>query len=307
MPPPGHGRTARVTIPDMAQPYYIRHKQQVKGPFPAGQIRQALLVGRYTLRDEVSVDRQEWSPILQHPDLVPDVLMGDPQDPRYQERLQAARRWADERRPAHGEVVEGETEQRRRPEDYATLEYRDNRESVYRRLRNRREIAYVQALGVGAVLLVLLYAGFRYMPSTPQTESQCSAPAAPAIDWRNCRLAGLQAIEARLEQARLDSAILVGSNLFGAHLHQAQLDYADLSVSNLSFADLRGASLKGTNLQQADLSGADLRDANLAFANLKGAVLDGSKLNGAVLDNAIWIDGRVCAPGSTGECKIVAK
>ncbi len=288
----------------MAQPYYIRRNKQVKGPFPAGQISQALLIGRYTLQDEVSLDGQEWQPILAHPDLIPEVLKGDPDDARYQERLQAARRWADERRPGHGEPA---GEQRRKPEPHETLEYRDNRESVYRRLRNRREMALVQALVVGLGLLALLYTGFRYMPRTEPPVSQCTAPAAPGIDWRNCRLAGLQAIEASLDGARLDSAILIGSNLFGANLHKARLDYADLSVSNLSFADFGNASLKGANLQQADLSGADFSQANLAFANLKGARLEGSKLEDAVLDNAIWTDGRVCAPGSIGECKIVAK
>ena len=37
--------------------WYIRHKGNVEGPFPAGQIKQELLLGRYKPDDEVSHDK----------------------------------------------------------------------------------------------------------------------------------------------------------------------------------------------------------------------------------------------------------
>ena len=43
--------------------------------------------------------------------------------------------------------------------------------------------------------------------------------------------------------------------------------------------------------------------ADLSYADLRGAMLLGIQLSQARLDSAIWIDGRLCGPGSVGECK----
>jgi len=285
----------------MSKPLYVRRENRIQGPFPTGQISQCLLIGRFRLTDEVSVDRDTWQPIRSRPDLIPDVLKGDPNDPEFQERLQAARRWADERRPAHG-PSEGD---QRAPEDIQTLEYRQTRESVYRRLSRRKEVAALQVLVVLAIVVALVWAGFRFMPREKPAEPRCDAAPAPGIDWHNCRLSGLHALRADLHDGRLDSAQLVGANLFASRFDGARLDYADLSVANLSFASFRGASLKGTTLRQADLTSADFRNANLAYANLTGAKIDGARFEGAVLDHAIWTDGRTCLPGSVGKCLAV--
>ncbi len=284
----------------MSKPLYVRRENRVQGPFPVGQIAQCLLIGRFRLSDEVSEDRETWQPIRSRGDLIPEVLKGDPQDPAFQERLQAARRWADERRPAHAP----QADDRRTPEDLQTLEYRHNRESIYRQLSRRREWSIRQALFVLALAAGVVWLGFRFAPQERPAEASCQASPAPGVDWHNCLLSGLQALKADLRQARLDSAVLVGANLFASRFDGAKLDYADLSVANLSFASFRGASLKGATLRQADLSRADLRNANLAYANLTGARIDGARLEGAILDNAIWIDGRTCLPGSVGTCRV---
>jgi hypothetical protein len=39
--------------------WYVRRNNQIKGPFPAGQIAQSLILGRFSLQDEVSLDRQD--------------------------------------------------------------------------------------------------------------------------------------------------------------------------------------------------------------------------------------------------------
>ncbi len=286
----------------MSRPLYVRRDDRVQGPFPAGQISQCLLIGRFRLTDEVSEDREEWQPIRARPDLIPEVLKGDPNDPAFRERLNAARRWADERRPAH---TPAEHDQRA-PEDIETLEYRQNRESVYRRLSRRRDVAVLQVVVVALVVVGLVWAGFRFMPREQPATPRCDAPPAAGIDWHNCRLSGLQALRADLRGARIDSALLVGANLFASRFDEARLDYADLSVANLSFASFRRASLKGATLRQADLTSADLREANLAYANLTGAKIAGARFDGAVLDHAIWIDGRTCLPGSVGRCRVAA-
>ncbi len=284
----------------MSQPLYIRRDNQIKGPFPPGQISQSLLIGRFRLSDEVSVDKQDWTPIQIHPELIPDVLKGDPDDPEVRERLQAARRWADERRPAH----EAPDSDKRKPETTATIEYRKNRESNYQQLRKRKDVAVIQVVVVILAVAVLMFLGFSYMPKSSVSDAQCDKPAAPGIDWRSCRMPGLKAIKRDLSGAKLNSTILSGANLFGSNFTNANLDYADLSIANLSFANFRNATLKGTNLQHADLTQADFSHANLAYANLSSAKMKGTILKDAILDNAIWTDGQVCLPGSVGGCRL---
>jgi len=63
---------------------------------------------------------------------------------------------------------------------------------------------------------------------------------------------------------------------------------------------MKGTMLRNTDLSYADLSGADLRYANLTGANLGGTILIGARL-----DHAIWPDGRECAEGSVGNCRIL--
>ena len=103
-----------------------------------------------------------------------------------------------------------------------------------------------------------------------------------------------------------------GCDLSDANLTGINLAYADLSDANLSGANLAGvqlgqANLSGANLSGADLTGAKLYMTNLSSANLAGARLFEAKpykalLDGADLSGAVWVDGKTCEPGSTGEC-----
>jgi len=283
----------------MTQPLFIRREKTVKGPFPAGQIAQFLLVGRFKLSDEVSTDREEWKPIKACPELIPDVLRGDPDDAQAQDRLAAAKRWADERRPS---VKGSDDDQRKSPESDTTLQYRKHRESVYRRFSQRKDAAAIQAIIVLVLVVTSIYIGFSFMPQQQSTDAACQAPASAGVNWKYCRLAGTIAIKQDLSKAVLNSAILTGANFYASTFTEADLDYADLSVSNLSFAVFNNASLKGTNLQQTDLSNADFTQANLSYADFSGAKIKGMKLTGAKLDNAIWVDGNTCLAGSIGKC-----
>ncbi len=283
-------------------PLYVRKNDKVHGPFPPKQISQSLLLGRFRLTDEVSEDRETWQTIQSRQDLVPEVLQGDLSDEQVQERLKAARRWADERRPNHG----AHTDSGRSPESDDVLEYRSHRESVYKRFLQRREFSVVQAMIVLLVVSGLIYAGFYFSPETTIEQPSCEAPAGPGVNWRNCRMAGLQSIKSDLQGANLDSANLSNANLFGANLSGASLMYTDLSMANLSYADFKQANMKGSNLQRADLSFADFSAADLSYANFTGANMQDARLEGARLDNAIWIDGRHCLAGSLGECRTVA-
>lgn len=285
-------------------PLYVRHNNRVKGPFPVGQISQSLLLGRFSLSDEVSEDKQQWQPIRQRPDLIPEVLKADPSDEMARERLQAARRWADERRPQH-QPTEGQ--EQRSPEPYETLEYRSNRETMAQEFVPKREFSLVQLLVVLAFGAALIVLGFVYGPRPADNEPDCTAVPAPGVNWRNCRLIGLNAIRENLDAAQMNNAALGGANLFASTLRRADMRYVDLSLANLSYTDLSEANLKGAGLQNADLTEANLTNANLSYANLSGAKLDGVQLKGSKLDHAIWSDGHKCMAGSVGKCKTVAR
>ncbi|VAX12788.1 Pentapeptide repeat family protein [hydrothermal vent metagenome] len=283
-------------------PLYVRKNGKVLGPFPPRQISQSLLLGRFRVSDDVSEDRENWVTIQSRPDLLPEVLQEEePRDELAQERLMAARRWADERRPQHGNYAE----LRRSPEPDDLLEYRSHRESVYKNFLQRHEFSVVQALLVLLMVSGLIYAGFHFSPEIQIEQPDCAAAAAPGVNWRNCRMAGLQSLNSDLQGANLDSANLNGANLFGSNLSGASLMYTDLSMANLSYVDFRQAHMKGSNLQRADLSYADFTGADLSYADFSGAKMQEVRFAGARLDNAIWVDGRTCLAGSVGECRRV--
>jgi hypothetical protein len=149
-----------------------------------------------------------------------------------------------------------------------------------------------------AVGTVLWFGGER-----PAPVAVCTAPAAPAVNWRSCRLDGLRAPSSDLTQADLSNASLVNALLNDSRLDGADLGYANLTGAGLSYAVLAGARLLGANLRGADLTHADLSGADLAYADLSGALLGGAVLTATRLDGAIWIDGRQCATPSLGACR----
>ena len=281
-------------------PLYIRKDNKIVGPFPQKQISEFLLLGRFTLSDEVSTDKEKWVAIKKRLDLVPDVLRIDPDDENAQERLKAARRWADERRPEHGEVEES----RRVTESDDVIEYRDHRESVYKRFMNTREFSLIQSGLVLVIFVGLIFAGFRFAPTIESNDPVCDQPAAVGINWRNCLLTGLQSLRSELRNATLDSAVLTNANLFASDLSNASLMYTNLSLANLSFVNFSGANLKGSNMQRADLTQANFTGANLSYADFSNAKVDNVNFKDTILDNTIWVDGRVCLVGSIGKCKV---
>ena len=136
-----------------------------------------------------------------------------------------------------------------------------------------------------AANLKALVVGLILTSSAAHSESiRCTFKAAPRVDWRMCNKAN-----ADLRGVNLQDAILHGANFRGANLS--------------------GANLVGANLFEADLTSADLTEANLNGANLYRAKLNNANLTKTTLirtdlTDAIWIDGRKCAPASNeGICR----
>lgn len=289
-----------------SQNWYVRRGKEIKGPFPAGLVSRYLLLGRVRENDEVSRDRQEWFQAGRVAELIPEAMRlarANPDDEEAQERLAAARRWADERRDVRGTPPESGDDRRKEEQSAEEIALRSAhlaREDEFSAvpLVTRRDYLII------AVLVALLAALPFVLPSRHQVDKpQCAAPPAPRVNWSNCRLQGQQYPNSNLAQAHLRNADLTGALLRAANLAGADVAYADLTLAILRGANLSHADLKGASLRQADLSNADLTGADLAYADLRHAILDGATLTGAVLDNAIWVDGTVCLPGSVGTCK----
>jgi hypothetical protein len=282
--------------------WYVRRGDEVRGPFPAGLVSRYVLLGRIRLSDEVSHDREEWFAVSQVRELVPDVMLeaaAHADDEEAQRRLDAARRWADERRSPDGSTVTGD----RRG---ATDELRGYREMIAEREAGEAPAPRktVQYLIVAAVVALIVAIPF-LLPSGPDTgEPQCNAPAAPGVNWSNCGLEGSQLADVDLSRAALRNVQLARSVLRAANLSGADIAYGDLSYSIMRGANLQGANLLGTDLRGVDLSRADLKNANLSYADLTDAHLDGADLTGARLGHAVWGEDLYCMPDSVGHCRL---
>lgn len=284
--------------------WYVRRGKEVKGPFPAGLVSRYLLLGRVRENDEVSRDRQEWLPVARVPELIPEVIVAaraNPDDEEVQERLEAARRWADERREQKGPPTAASGDRRSESEGEAALRSAHlAREELFAPtpLVTRRDY-----LIVAAIVVVLVALPFVLPSHNHVNEPQCTAPPAPHVNWSNCRLGGHQYPNSNLASAELRNADLAGALLRAANLTGADVAYADLSLANLRGANLSRADLKGASLRQADLTNANLAGADLSYADLRQTILDQAVLTGAKLDYALWGDDIVCLPGSVGSCK----
>lgn len=284
--------------------WYIRTENTVKGPFPEKQLQESLLLGRVDLNTPVSKDKSEWHPLRMFPELVPEVMQGDPADVQARQRLDAARRWADERRAERRDPDDPSRlgDGRREPESYVAQEYRQHREQAISRFKQRPDRQLAGIVGIVVVILIGLYAGFTFIPSQPEA-ANCAAEPGPGINWRHCQLAGLQAINQDFSGASMNSVNLQSANLAGADFSHADLSYANLLSANLSFTRFAGTGLKGANLRQTDLSKADFSNADLSYADLTGADISGAVFTGTKLSHVIWVDGQVCTPESVGYCQ----
>ena len=284
--------------------WFVRQQNRVTGPFPAGQIQQSVLLGRFSLGDEVSRDKDEWQTIRECPELIPEVLKSNSNDVQARERIEAARRWADERR---SERREGEDPDRlgpgrRGPEAFGDLEYRQHREQTGKLLRRRRERTLLGVL----IVMVLLGTGIvaAYLFPTPQSQTpQCNVEAAPGVNWQQCQMVGAQLLKRNLNKAQLSNANLESASLFGSELNQSDCAYINLKNANLSFVRATNSRFTGADMQQADLSDADFSQSDLSYVNFKNAKVANTNFSGAKLDHSIWIDGRICLTGSTGKCR----
>ncbi len=292
--------------------WYTRRNGKVTGPYPAGLVSRYILLGRLSENDEVSMDNEIWAPVSSHPELIPQVMKTDPTDEIAQERLKAARRWADER----GEITDASEGSANRREEMTDeqlhlVQRREQMHDKYEQERKQKKIRlFVYSFLLITSIVVLTTVGVYYasLEKTKafavnfKTRAKCDSPAQAGINWRGCKLRGIVASNTDMTGAILNSALLTGSDFSGSVLVNADLAYAELGLASLQDADLSGANMKGVDLRGANLVNARLQGADLSYADLTGANLTGANIENATLDNAIWTGKEKCLPGSTGGC-----
>jgi len=282
--------------------WYIKKKGSITGPFPSGQISQLLVVGRLTIDDEVSHDKDEWLAIRDIPALIPEVL----NDASQAERLAAAKRWADERREERRDdnpkTPNRSAAGRRDEEDVQEVEYRHRRESIYKQFRERPQKAFATLFIFAVVVIAIVWGSFNYSPLVLVDEPNCSELPRKGVNWRNCNKPLLVAIRADISESNLHSVIIRNANLFASNFSKSRMDYSNLSGGNLSYAVFENANLKGANLVNTDLRKANFKSANLTYVDFTGANITNANFDNADLSNAIWISGLRCKSESIGSC-----
>ena len=281
--------------------WYIRRQTdgEIKGPFPGGQISQEMLLGRYKLDDEVSHDKEEWFAIRNIPELVPEIFLEDRNDPEFKTRLEAARRWADERR---GMAQIDKQDERRASESYERAEIkRLHRLASEVKTKSNPKETFFQFGILFLIIAAVVILAFQY---SPQDESvvNCSTTAKPGVNWSGCDFSGAKLMKVNLVGANLMNANLQTANLQSADLSHANLKYVQLHLTNLKNTNFTKANLTGASFIGADLSEANFNRANLSYANFRDAIIITADFSGARLDHAIWIDGRTCRVNSIGSC-----
>ena len=282
--------------------WYIKKKGVITGPFPSGQISQLLVVGRLTIDDEVSHDKDEWLAIKDIPALIPEVL----NDANQAERLAAAKRWADERREERRDdnpkTPNRNSAGRRHEEDVQEVEYRHRRESIYKQFRERPQKAFATLFIFAVVIIGIVWGSFNYSPLILVDEPNCSELPRKGVNWRNCNKPLFVAIRADISESNLHSVIIRDANLFASNFNKTRMDYSNLSGGNLSYAVFENANLKGANLINTDLRNANFKSANLTYVDFTGANITNVNFDNADLSNAIWINGLRCKSDSIGSC-----
>lgn len=272
--------------------WYLRHAGRTLGPYPPPQVEELLLSGAITEEWEISLDEQDWLPLKEsgHFPVQKSSLQGrDAEKSAWIEERQRARaRWRDGDAPLPLDEQLNET----RRQALGLDQHRT--EELVAEDRKRRPSLLIGLLALLALsaIGVSVWWGQKPIKASLEQAVNCAAPAGEGINWSGCdkrgsALAGANLRNARLERTRLEDARLAG----------AILEYANAKGANLRNADLRGAKLTAADLSGADLSGADLSGANLRYAVFESTLLAGTRL-----DDAVWSDGRTCAPGSVGAC-----
>ena len=278
--------------------WYIRkHNGTVTGPFSVSIINNQFSLQRLKANDEVSTDKINWRPLSRWPEL--QKIHSENAVKQLDERNGFDRR---NKQQASDNATQRSDNERRTLENDDDIQRRQRRTKLMQKFRQRKQTFFWPTFTLISLSLLVLFIGVFYAESFPTSLSSCDKPAVPYVNWENCLKLKINLENKDLSNAQLRNSQLSESNLMNTKLNGANLSYADLHGSNLSYSQIQNTNLKGADLRNVDLSYADLSNSDLSYADLRKANLGGSKLDNVRFDHAIWIDGRICAPQSIGQC-----
>jgi hypothetical protein len=313
--------------------WYTRRGKEIRGPFPVKQITRYILLGRISESDYLSTDQRKWTLVSDLPEFIPEEMQADLSVAENREKLRLAKLREDERKAGDRRQTAQEQfdndlryrrsgDERREGEPIEVLRHREIKTETARIISKKPASYRLHFLALLAIIALIISVAIVTTPEQELAINNCNEPPRVAVNWSNCRMDGIHLSAVDLARANLKNTTLVGADLSGANLNEARMSYVNLLQAkiengNLSNATMIGAVLRKTDLRnaklrnsdlsyailhEADLSNADLSNANLTHAVLNGANLTNTNLTGAVLDKAVWVDNRVCAPGSVGKC-----
>ncbi|NTV94103.1 MAG: pentapeptide repeat-containing protein [Thiobacillus sp.] len=284
--------------------WYARTKKGVvSGPFPTHQIQQSFSVGELDLRDQVSLDGQQWLTLLESGllDTAHTKAAAEPDDEWRKEREKARQRWLNDSVEAHADNgpvtlpgIEVDLKLRRHEEEIRSmLEAESKRRPAF--VAGLASVLVLLLVGIGVWLGQSKVSGIQ--ASLSSKARNCELAPAEGVNWTGCNKN-----DGTFRNAILKNAVLAKGHFERADLSAADLSYANLDGADLRGANLRGAQLRGASLVQADLTGADLSGADFGFAVLTGVSLDGVRMDGTSFRQSTWVDGKVCNDQSVGSC-----
>jgi len=288
--------------------WYLRHENQVFGPFPAPQIEEALERGEVSPDWEISLNENDWLSIADSAQFKAEKATWTAGDTTKLPQETAS--WREQRQQARDRWLQdgsGVTQVARDPVQDAAARNSIAQDHIRTHALLQAEktkrtspwvalLALVLVAGVGGTV----WWGQRDKPIQAGISHaiNCAVALTEGVNWTGCLKRGYAQPDVKARNARLDKTQLDDARLKGADLAYATLRSASLRNAELVNVNLTGAELSGADLTGADLSGADLR-----YAILTAADLTGTRLNTAQLGKATWSDGRICAEGSIGECR----
>ncbi len=288
------------------QNWFIRAGGKVQGPFPKGMVQNFVLSGRFKLGDEVSFDKEAWSKLKEHRELIPKELLNVKTEEDKERLRMAIRRENDRLHDQRTEQCHHENSQKRKlgsgQKNAGNSSDIASAGAKYKKKKNSTVQSIVFVVFLSALAVVALYV-YSFGSKSVISITNCSAPAAPQVNWAHCKLEGFKAISKNLSSGNFSNVKFRGADLHGSTFNNSNFQYADLSLVNFSYADLSQTKFTGAVLRSADLTNTDLRGADLSYTNLLNAKLGGANLKGARFDSAIWVDGRKCKTNSIGYCR----
>ncbi len=284
--------------------WYVRHEGQVFGPFPPQQIEEALKTGEIRPESEVSLNAVDWLSIADSGQfdiaVNPDIIaVSDDSVSWHDQRRQARKRWLQE----GASVTEVARDPLQDAADRSSVERNHIRtQALVNEAKNERRSPWIGMLALaliaGVGFTIWLGQGAKPIQAGISQTVNCAEPLRDGVNWSGCGKPGYAQPNAKARNAVMNKVRLDDARLKGA-----DLAYASLQSASLRNAELVGVNLTGADLTHADLSGADLSGADLRYAVLTKANLTGVRFAATLLDKATWVDGRVCAAGSTDVCR----